>query len=263
MHAFQYERPTQLSEASKLLAAGAQAVAGGQTLLASMKLRLMSPEKLVDLSEIKELQGIRFESGTITIGAMTKHQAVETNPVIKQHIPALSVLAGGIGDRQIRASGTLGGSVANNDPAACYPSACLGLGALIKTTQRSIHAKDFFLGMYATALEPGELITEISFPVPKRAAYAKFKQPASRFALVGVFVAQFADGVHVAITGAGNRVFRHEGLERALSKSFKPEAVENVIIDPSELNEDIHASAAYRANLIKVQTQLAVKRALA
>jgi carbon-monoxide dehydrogenase medium subunit len=263
MHAFQYERPTLINEATKLLAAGGQALAGGQTLLASMKVRLMSPETLVDLNEVKELHGIEHVGDTIVIGAMSKHQSVENNADVKKFIPALSELASGIGDRQIRAIGTIGGSVANNDPAACYPSACLALGATIQTNKRKINAQDYFLGMYATALEPGELITSVSFPIPKRAAYAKFKQPASRFALVGVFVAQTDHGVHVAVTGAGNGVFRHKGLEEALNKSFTAETLEGIQIDKSDLNEDIHASAAYRANLIKVQSQVAVRHAIA
>jgi len=171
-------------------------------------------------------------------------------------------LAGGIGDKQVRAMGTMGGSVANNDPAACYPSGVLALNATIKTNRREIAADDFFQGLYATALEPDEIITAIRFPVPKRAAYAKFKQPASRYALVGVFVAQTASGVRVAITGAGNGVFRHEGLESALNAQFSPQAVNNVKIDDSDLSGDLHASAAYRAHLIKIQTQKAVITAL-
>jgi carbon-monoxide dehydrogenase medium subunit len=182
---------------------------------------------------------------------------------LKAALPGLAHLAEGIGDRQVRAMGTLGGSVANNDPAACYPSAVLALGATVHTNQRQIAADDFFQGLYTTALEEGELITAIEFPVAQRAAYAKFKQPASRFALVGVFVAQTAAGVRVAITGAGNGVFRHVGLEAALTQSFTPEAVEHVVIDAQELNGDLHASADYRAHLIKVQTQRAVQQALA
>jgi carbon-monoxide dehydrogenase medium subunit len=187
---------------------------------------------------------------------------VETHADVKAHIPALAALAGGIGDRQVRAMGTIGGSVANNDPAACYPSAVLALDAIIHTNQRTIKAADFFQGMYATALNSGELITAIAFPIPKRAAYAKFKQAASRFALVGVFVAETAHGARVAITGASNGVFRHSGLEAALNQSFTPGAVQNVSIDAGPLNSDLHASAAYRANLIKVQTQRAVQQAI-
>ena len=262
MYAFTYDRPTSLAEAAKLIQGGGQALAGGQTMLASMKQRLMQPEKLVDLSRISELQGVRQDGDHIVIGAMTKHCEVEQNALVKQHIPALATLAGGIGDRQVRAMGTIGGSVANNDPAACYPSALMALGATVHTTTRKIIADDFFLGMYSTSLQTGELITAISFPIPKRAAYAKFKQGASRFAMVGVFVAQTAQGARVAITGASNGVFRHAGLELALTKSFSPDSVASVSIDASELNADIHASAAYRAQLIKVQTRVAVQDAL-
>jgi carbon-monoxide dehydrogenase medium subunit len=262
MYAFTYERPSATADAAKLVKAGGQALAGGQTLLASMKQRLMQPEQLVDLGKIAELKGIKKDGNNIVIGAMVRHQDVENNADVKKHIPALAALAAGIGDKQVRAMGTMGGSVANNDPAACYPSAVMALGATIHTNQRTIAVDKFFKGMYATALEAGELITAISFPIPKRAAYAKFKQPASRFALVGVFVADTGSGVHVAVTGAGNGVFRHAGLEAALSKSFTPQATEGVSIDASNLNGDLHASAAYRAHLIKVQTQRAVQQAI-
>lgn len=262
MYAFTYERPSATADAAKLVKAGGQALAGGQTMLAAMKQRLMQPEQLVDLGKIAELKGIKKEGNNIVIGAMVRHQDVENNADVKKHIPALAALAAGIGDKQVRAMGTMGGSVANNDPAACYPSAVMALDATIHTNQRTIAADKFFKGMYATALEAGELITAISFPIPKRAAYAKFKQPASRFALVGVFVADTGSGVHVAVTGAGNGVFRHAGLEAALSKSFTPQATEGVSIDASNLNGDLHASAAYRAHLIKVQTQRAVQQAI-
>ncbi len=263
MYAFTFERPATTADAAKLAAAGAKVLAGGQTLLASMKLRLSAPEQLADLGGIAELAGIRREGNALVIGAMTRHADVAASAEVQATIPALADLAGHIGDRQVRAMGTLGGSVANNDPAACYPSAVLALGATVHTTQRQIAADDFFLGMFATALNDGELITAISFPVPKRAAYLKFKQPASRFAMVGVFVAQTDGGVRVAVTGAGNGVFRHAGLEAALNQSFTPEAAAAVVIDASELNSDIHATAAYRANLISVQTQRAVAKILA
>ena len=263
MYAFTLERPTTLGDAARLAAAGAKPLAGGQTLLASMKLRLSSPDQLVDLSGVKELSGVKREGNAFVIGAMTRHADVAINAELKAAFPALADLAANIGDRQVRAMGTLGGSVANNDPSACYPSAVLALGATIHTTQRKIAADDFFLGMFATALNEGELITAISFPIPKRAAYMKFKQQASRFALVGVFIAQFDAGVRVAVTGASSGVFRHKGLEEALSKSFTPESAAAVKIDPSDLNSDIHATAAYRANLISVQTQRGVAKALA
>jgi aerobic carbon-monoxide dehydrogenase medium subunit len=263
MYAFTLERPTTTADATKLAASGAQPLAGGQTLLASMKLRLSSPDQLADLSGVKELTGIKRDGNAFVIGAMTRHADVAIHPELKAAIPALADLAANIGDRQVRAMGTLGGSVANNDPSACYPSAVLALGATIHTTTRKIAADDFFLGMFTTALNAGELITAISFPIPKRAAYMKFKQQASRFAMVGVFVAQFDAGVKVAVTGASSSgVFRHQGLEDALTKSFTPEAAAAVKIDATGLNSDIHATAAYRANLISVQTQRGVTKAL-
>lgn len=258
MYAFTLEQPTTLADAKRLTAGGAQALAGGQTMIASMKQRLMQPEHLVDLSGVTELRGIKVEGQRVVIGAMTRHQEVANHAEVRKLIPGLAALADGIGDRQVRAMGTMGGSVANNDPAACYPSAVLGLGATVHTDRRTIAADDFFQGLYTTALDAGELITAISFPVPLRSAYAKFRQPASRFALVGVFVAQTAGGVRVAITGTGNGVFRHAGLEAALSKSFTPDAVNAVTIDATDISADLHASSAYRAHLIKVQTQVAV-----
>ena len=261
MYAFAYERPASVADALAKISAGGQALAGGQTLIASLKQRLAQPERLIDLAGVAELSGIKKDGNTLIIGTMTKHETVADSADVKALIPALAALAGNIGDRQVRAMGTLGGSVANNDPAACYPSAVLALGATVQTNKRSIAADDFFQGMYTTALEEGELITAIHFPAPQKAAYAKFRQPASRFALVGVFVAQTANGVRVAITGAGNGVFRHAGLEAALTKRFTPEAVAAVAIDAGDLNADLHASAAFRAQLIKVQTQRAVQQA--
>jgi carbon-monoxide dehydrogenase medium subunit len=255
MYRFDYQKPADLAKAASLLASGAQALAGGQTLLASMKQRLIQPEVLADLSSIAGLSGISEGAGEIQIGAMTRHSAVASSELVRSKVPALAQLAGGIGDRQVRAMGTIGGSLANNDPSACYPSAALALGATIVTDRRSIPAADYFQGMYATALEPGELITAVRFPIPKRAAYAKFKQPASRYAIVGVFVADMGSHVRVAIT-------RHAGLEAALSKSFTPAAVDGVQVDASELNGDLHASAEYRAQLILVQTQRAVEQAI-
>jgi carbon-monoxide dehydrogenase medium subunit len=263
MYAFTFDRPSSLADAQRAAAAGGTKVlAGGQTLLASMKLRLANPEKLVDLGGIAELSGIRREGNAIVIGAMTRHADVAANAEVKASIPALAELAGGIGDRQVRAMGTIGGSLANNDPAACYPAGALALDATIVTTKRKIRADDFFQGMFATALEEGELITAVSFPLAKRAAYIKFKQPASRFALIGVCVAQTDSGVRVAVTGGGNGVFRHTGLEQALAKSFTPEAAAAVKIDAGTMSGDLHGSAAYRANLVSVLTQRAVAKAL-
>jgi len=262
MYAFQLERPTSTAEAARLAAAGARPLAGGQTLLASMKLRLVSAEQVVDLSAIGEVAGIRRDGNAVVIGAMTRHAEVAGSAEVKAAIPALADLAGGIGDRQVRNLGTLGGSLANNDPSACYPAAVLGLGATVNTTKRSIPADQFFTGLFSTALEEGELITSVSFPIPRRAAYCKFRQPASRFALIGVFVAQTDAGVRVAVTGGGNGVFRHQGLEQALSANFTPQAAAGVSISADDLSSDIHASAAYRANLISVMTQRAVAKAL-
>lgn len=262
MYAFTFENPSSTAAAAQLIAQGGKLLAGGQSLLPSMRLRLANPEKIVDLNNIPELAGILREGNALVIGAMTRHMDVANSADVKAAIPALADLAAHIGDRQVRARGTLGGSVANNDPAACYPSAVLGLGATVITNQREIAADDFFVGMYTTALEEGEIITAIRFPIPKRAAYLKFKQAASRFSLVGVFVAQTDGGVRVAITGAASSVFRHAGLEAALNQSFTPASAAAVKIDASDLNADIHASATYRANLISVQTQRAVAQIL-
>ncbi|MDM0058537.1 FAD binding domain-containing protein [Variovorax fucosicus] len=263
MYAFTLERPASVADAVKLAGAGGKLLAGGQTLLASMKLRLSAPEQLVDLGGIKELTGIKKDGSNLTIGAMSRHLDVANNADVKAAYPALADLASRIGDRQVRAMGTIGGSVANNDPAACYPSAVLGSGATIVTSKREIAADDFFQGLFTTALEEDELITAIRFPIPKRAVYEKLRQKASHFPLVGVFLARYDNSVRVAVTGAGNGVFRHKGLEEALTKSFTPESAAAVKIDASELNSDLHASAAYRANLISVLTQRAVKKALA
>ncbi len=262
MYAFAYERPASTAEAARLAGSGAKLLAGGQTLLASLKLRLANPAGLADLAGITELAGIRRDGQTVVIGAMTRHATVATNADVLSRIPALADLAGHIGDKQVRAMGTLGGSVANNDPAACYPSAVLALGASIETDRRTIAADDFFTGMFSTALAEDEIITAIRFPIPTRAAYVKFKQPASRFAMVGVFVAQFGSGVRLAVTGGGNGVFRHAGLEAALAKAFTPDAASGVSIDADDMNGDIHGSAAYRANLVGVMARRAVAKAL-
>ena len=262
MYGFSFDRASSVQDAVAKAAKGGQLLAGGQTLLASMKQRLSSPESLVDLAAIADLQGICKDGNAMVIGAMTRHQDVANNKEMQSAIPGLARLAGGIGDRQVRAMGTMGGSVANNDPAACYPSGVSGLGATIKTNRREIAADSFFKGMFSTALEPGEQIVAIRFPIPKASGYAKFKQPASRYALLGVFVAKTDAGVRVAVTGGGNGVFRHAGLEAALSKDFSAAAVDGVAVNAADLTSDLHASAEYRAQLVKVQTKRAVQQAL-
>ena len=263
MYSFEYQRPTSVAQAVATLRAQSDAkpLAGGQSLVQAMKLRLARSSHLVDLGGIAELRKIAVSGTEVTIGAMTTHAAVAASADVKKAIKGLAALAGGIGDRQVRNRGTIGGSLANNDPAACYPSAVLALGATIKTTERSIAADDFFKGLYETALKPGELITEVSFPIPQAAAYMKFNNPASRFALVGVFVARFANGVRVAVTGAGSCVFRVPAMEAALTKQFSPDAIANIHVDASNLNSDLHASAEYRAHLITVMAQRAVMAA--
>ena len=266
MHAFEYHRPASSKDAVSLAKGEAKYLAGGQSLVQAMKLRLSSPSHLIDLSALKELTGIKVSGSAVEIGAMTRHADVAGSAEVKKAIPALASLAGQIGDRQVRHMGTMGGSLANNDPAADYPAAVLGLGATITTSKRKIEADKFFKGLYETALEDGELITSVSFPVPKRAAYVKFKNPASRFALVGVFVADFGtggkDAVRVAVTGAGPSVFRQAEMEKALSAKFAPESVANVKVSPNGLNQDLHASPEYRAHLVTVMARRAVEAAL-
>jgi carbon-monoxide dehydrogenase medium subunit len=264
MHAFSYHKPTSLGDALSLAGkhADGKILAGGQSLVQAMKLRLASPTDIIDLGAIKELSGIKVDGNTITIGAMTRHAEVESNADVKRLIPALARLAGGIGDRQVRHMGTIGGSLANNDPAACYPAAVLGLGATITTNKRKIAGDDFFKGLFETALETGELITSVTFPAAKRAGYIKFKNPASRFALVGVFVAETSSGVRVAVTGAASCVFRVPAIEKALAAKFDPSAVPADTVKPDTLNSDLHGSAEYRAHIITVMAKRAVTQAL-
>lgn len=262
MYAFTYERPATQADALRLVQAGGKPLAGGQTLLASMKLRLTAPEQIVDLGSVRELVGIRREGEQLVIGAMTCHADVAESAEVRSALPALADLAAGIGDKQVRARGTIGGSVANNDPAADYPAALLALGATVQTTARQIAADDFFQGLFTTALQEDELVTAVRFPLPQRAAYVKFRQPASLFALIGVFVAQHADGVRVAVTGGGNGVFRHAGMEAALNARFAPDAVAGVPTDESLMSSDLHGSSAYRAHLVGVMAQRAVSKAV-
>jgi aerobic carbon-monoxide dehydrogenase medium subunit len=260
VYAFEYQQPKSVAEAAAALSkSGGKALAGGQSLVAAMKLRLAQPGTLVDLSRLAELAGIRKDGDALVIGAMARHAEVATSAVVKDAIPALATLADGIGDRQVRNMGTLGGSIANNDPAADWPAAVVACNATVQTNKRKIAASDFFKGMYETALGTDEIITAISFPIPKKAAYAKFPNPASRFALVGVFVAQLADGsVRVAVTGAAPSVFRATALESALAKSFTADAAKAVKVDANGLNSDLHGSAAYRAHLVSVMASRAV-----
>ncbi|HUO88079.1 MAG TPA: xanthine dehydrogenase family protein subunit M [Rhizomicrobium sp.] len=257
---FTYRRAKTLAEAEALIKAApdGKLLAGGQTLIAAMKMRLANPSDLIDISCIKELNYIRAGAGAVAIGAATIHHDVANSPEVKKAIPALARLAALIGDPAVRHKGTIGGSVANNDPAADYPAAVLALNATIKTSRRSIRADDFFTGMFSTALEDGEIVTEVSFPVPEKAAYQKFPNPASRYAMAGVFVAKFKDGVRVAATGAGPCVFRVPQMEAALAKSFTPDAVAKIAVAADGLNSDIHGSAEYRANLVTVMAKRAV-----
>ncbi|HEV3007765.1 MAG TPA: xanthine dehydrogenase family protein subunit M [Burkholderiales bacterium] len=265
MHAFEYHRPSSTKDAISLAGKKDESryLAGGQSLVQAMKLRLSSPTDLIDLGTIKELAGIKASGSGVEIGAMTRHADVAASPDVNKAIPALAALAGIIGDRQVRHMGTIGGSLANSDPAADYPAAVLALGATIVTNKRKIEADKYFKGLFETALEPGELITSVSFPQPKRAAYMKFKNPASRFALVGVFVADFGGGkVRVGVTGAGSCAFRQAEMEKALAAKFAPESVASIKVKPDGLNNDLHASPEYRAHLITVMAKRAVEAAL-
>ena len=254
MYNFSYIRPSSVQEAVDILEndTEAQALAGGQTLIPTLKHRLAQPETLVDLSAIQEMQGIKVQSDKICIGAMTRHAHVANHEDIQAYLPALALLASGIGDPLVRNMGTMGGSLANSDPAADYPGAVLGLGATIHTDRRSIAADDYFLGVFETALEPDELIVSVDYPIPQRAAYMKFPNPASGYVVVGAFVAEFSDHVRVAINGAGPCVFRQQDMESALADHFSARALENISVAAEGLNNDIHATAKYRAHLIKV-----------
>ncbi len=258
MQNFDFVKPSTIAEAVKALNSGdAQALSGGQTLIATMKQGLAGAETLVSLTGIAEMKGVSSAGGKLSIGAATPHATVAREAA--SAYPALAKLAGGIGDPQVRNRGTVGGSLANNDPAACYPSAALASGATIVTDRREIAADDYFQGLFATALEEGEIITKVIFPIPEKAAYIKFEQPASRFALTGVFVAKFAGGVRVAVTGASNDgVFRWTEAEKALSANFSPTALSGLSVDAGNMITDLHGTAEYRANLVKVLTARAV-----
>ena len=263
MHSFNYIRPASLADAAKALAGASDGkiVAGGQTLLPTMKQRLASPSDLIDLSDIAELKGIKMDGNNLVIGAMTTHAEVAKSSVVKGAIPALAVLAEGIGDPQVRNRGTIGGSISNSDPAADYPAALLGLGATVVTNKHRIAADVFFKGMFETALEAGEIVTAVSFPKPEKAGYAKFPQPASRFAMVGVFVSKNGGDVRVAVTGAGPKVFRQAEMEKALSANFSADAIRSAKVSASGLNSDLHGSADYRAHLVGVMARRALAAA--
>jgi len=263
MYETTYQRPKDLAGAAAAFAAGGDAryLAGGQTLIPTMKQRLAAPSELIDVARLAELQGIAASGDVLTIGAATTHAEVAGSATVKAAIPALARLAGLIGDPAVRHRGTLGGSLANNDPAADYPAAVLALGATVHTDKRAIPAAEFFTGLFSTALADGEIVTKVAFPVPAKAAYEKFANPASRYAMAGVFVARLKDGgVRVGVTGAGNRgVFRSAEFETALSGDFAEKALAPLSVDPAAMISDIHGSAAYRANLVKVMARRAVK----
>jgi carbon-monoxide dehydrogenase medium subunit len=264
MYAFTFERPATVRQAASLLAKSedAKLLAGGQTLIPTMKQRLASPSTLIDLSKIEGLSGIELKGRSLLIGAMTRHIEVADSPAVQENLPALAELASEIGDPHVRNMGTIGGSLANNDPNADYPAAALGLGATIITNKRRIAADDYFKGMFETALEADEIITKVMFPLAKKAAYVKFPNPASRYALVGVFVSKRGPDIRVAVTGAGaNGVFRVTSFEEALKRRFGPKSLDGLSVPPTGLNSDIHGSAEYRAHLIGVLARRAVAKA--
>jgi carbon-monoxide dehydrogenase medium subunit len=266
MYAFNYHQPTTLRQASSLLAKSEEAklLAGGHSLVPVMKLRLASPATIIDLSQVKELTGVELKGRTLVIGAMTRHHDVANSPIVQEAMPGLALVPGSIGDPHVRNRGTIGGSIANNDPNADYPAACLGTGATIITTKRRIPADEFFTGMFETALTPDEIITKVSFPIVKKCGYEKFKHPASGFALVGVFVSKRGSEVRVAVTGAGaGGVFRVPSFEEALKKRFAVKSLEGLSIGADGLSSDIHASAEYRAHLVGVMARRATAKAVA
>jgi carbon-monoxide dehydrogenase medium subunit len=263
MYDFSYQKPSSLADAVKALGADAdaKALAGGMTLIPVLKQRLNKPSTVVDLAKLG-MVGITVSGNSVVISGMTTHGAVAKSADVKGKIPSLAELASHIGDEAVRHRGTIGGSLANNDPAADYPAAALALGATIKTDRRSIKADDFFQGMFTTSLEQGELITSVEFPAPEKGAYEKFRNPASRYAIVGVYVVKTAGGVRVAVTGASQSgVFRHAAMEQALTANFSPDAIAKIVTPADGLNGDIHASAEYRAHLIGVMAKRAVARA--
>ena len=266
MYNFTFHRPTTVRQAAGLLSRNpdGKMLAGGHSLIPVMKQRLASPSALIDLSLVEGLSGVELKGRSVVIGAMTRHADAANSPVLQQAIPGLASVPASIGDPQVRNRGTIGGSIANNDPNADYPAACLGLGATIITNKRRIAADDFFTGMFSTALEADEIITKVQFPIPRKAAYEKFKHPASGFALVGVFVSKRGSDIRVAVTGAGsNGVFRVKSFEEALKKRFAAKSIEGMTIPANGMNTDIHASAEYRAHLVAVLARRALAKATA
>jgi carbon-monoxide dehydrogenase medium subunit len=260
MYEFDYAKATSLDDAARRLGKeDAKLVAGGMTLLPTLKLRLAKPSELIDLADLGNLKGITEDGNAVVIGAMTRHADVNRSDVVKRIIPSLAAMAGGIGDPAVRNRGTIGGSIANNDPAADYPAAVVALNATVRTNKREIAADNFFTGMFETALEPDEIVTAVRFPKPDSGNYQKFRNPASRYAIVGVYMAKIGGNVRVAVTGAGPVVFRVPEMEAALAKSFSPDAIKDIKIPDDGLNSDIHASAEYRAHLVNVMARRAVQ----
>ena len=259
MKTFSYHSPKDVKEASKLASSSSMFLAGGMTSIPSMKLGMATYEDVIDLKKIKKLSGIKVSSKTVTIGATTKHAEVAASKDVQKAIPALAKLAGNIGDAQVRNRGTIGGSISNNDPSACYPSACMALNAVIHTNERKIEANKFFKGMFETALKKGEIVEAVEFQIPEKADYQKHPNPASRYAIVGVFVAKHKDEVNVAVTGAKSCVYIDKDLSKKLSSDFSSSAIEGIELDDSEMNSDMHASAEYRANLVSLYAKKAVE----
>ena len=259
MKTFSYHSPKDVKEASKLASSSSMFLAGGMTSIPSMKLGMATYKDVIDLKKIKKLSGIKVSSKTVIIGATTKHAEVAASKDVQKAIPALAKLAGNIGDAQVRNRGTIGGSISNNDPSACYPSACMALNAVIHTNERKIEANKFFKGMFETALKKGEIVEAVEFQIPKKADYQKHPNPASRYAIVGVFVAKHKDEVNVAVTGAKSCVYIDKDLSKKLSSDFSSSAIEGIELDDSEMNSDMHASAEYRANLVSLYAKKAVE----
>ena len=259
MKTFSYHSPKDVKEASKLASSSSMFLAGGMTSIPSMKLGMATYKDVIDLKKIKKLSGIKVSSKTVTIGATTKHAEVASSKDVQKAIPALAKLAGNIGDAQVRNRGTIGGSISNNDPSACYPSACMALNAVIHTSERKIEANKFFKGMFETALKKGEIVEAVEFQIPEKADYQKHPNPASRYAIVGVFVAKHKDEVNVAVTGAKSCVYIDKDLSKKLSSDFSSSAIEGIELDDSEMNSDMHASAEYRANLVSLYAKKAVE----